>query len=58
MQVMFPYIGYNIPTKPLQNHDIVLVHFNHFPCMEICDKQSRHLSILTYIILYLNMDEC
>ncbi len=35
---------------------MVSVHFNHFPCMGICDKLSRHLSMLTYI--HLNVDEC
>ncbi len=47
-----------ILSKPLYNHNILSdwVHFNHFPCMGICDKLSRHLSMLTYI--YLNMDEC
>ncbi len=45
-----------IPAKPLQNNDTVSVHFNHFYCMGICDKLSRHLSMLTYI--YLNVDEC
>ncbi len=37
-------------AKPLYNWDIVSVHFNHFSCMEICDKLSRHLFMLTYII--------
>ncbi len=45
-----------IPAKPLHNHDIVSVHFNHFHCMGICDKLSRHLYMLTYI--YFNVDEC
>ncbi len=36
--------------------DIVSVHFNNFYCMGICDKLTRHLSMLTYI--YLNVDEC
>ncbi len=45
-----------IPAKPLHKRDIVLVHFNHFHCMGICDKLSRHLSMLTYI--YLDVDEC
>ncbi len=44
-----------MPAKPLHNSDAVSVHFNHFYCMGICDKLSRHLSMLTYI--YLNMDE-
>ncbi len=38
-----------IPAKPLYNSDTVPVHFNHFYCMRICDKLSRHLSMLTYI---------
>ncbi len=45
-----------IPAKPLHNRDIVSVYFNNFHCMRICDKLSRHLSMLTYI--YLNVDEC
>ncbi len=44
------------PAKPLHNNDIVSVHFNHFYCMEICDKLSRDLDMLTYI--YLNVDDC
>ncbi len=47
---------YSIPAKPLHNRDIVSVHFNHFLCMGICDKLSKHLSMLTYI--YLNVGEC
>ncbi len=31
-----------IPAKPLHNHDIVSVHFNHFHCMGICHKLRRH----------------
>ncbi len=42
-------------AKPLDNSDIASVHFNHFYCMGICDKLSRHLYMLTYI--YLNVDE-
>ncbi len=34
----------------------VSVYFNNFPCMGICDKLSRHLSMLTYT--YLNVNEC
>ncbi len=49
------FISPYIPTKPLHNRDIVSVHFNHFPCMGICTKLSKYLSMLTYI--YLNMDE-
>ncbi len=45
-----------ILVKPLHNHDIVSVHFNHFYCMDICDKLSRYLYMLNYI--YLNLDEC
>ncbi len=45
-----------IPAKLLHNRDIVSVHFNYFYCMGICDKLSRHLSMLTYI--YLNVDDC
>ncbi len=41
--------NYYIPAKPLLNHNIVSVHFNHFPCIGICDKLSRHLSTLAYI---------
>ncbi len=47
---------YIIPAKTLHNRHIVSAHFNHFHCMGICDKLSRHLSMLTYI--YLNVDEC
>ncbi len=46
----------NMPAKPLHNSDTVSVHFNHFYCMGICDKLSRHLSMLIYIYLY--VDEC
>ncbi len=46
----------HIPAKPSHNHDIVSEHFNNFSCMGICDKLSRHLSMLTY--LYLNVDKC
>ncbi len=42
------------PAKPLHNRDIVSVHFNNFHYMGICDKLSKHLSMLTYI--YLNLD--
>ncbi len=35
-----------IPAKPLYNCDIVSVHFNHFPCMGICNK-------LSYVNLYI-----
>ncbi len=45
-----------IPAKPLQNHDIVSVHFNHFYCTDICDKLSRVLDMLTYI--YLKVGDC
>ncbi len=40
----------------IHNSDTVSVHFNHFYCMGIYDKLSRHLYMLTYI--YLNVDEC
>ncbi len=46
----------SIPAEPLHNCDIVSVHFNHFPLMGICDKLSRHLSMLSCI--YLTVDEC
>ncbi len=45
-----------IPAKPYHNSVTVSVHFYHFYCMGICDKLSRHLSMVTYI--YLNVDEC
>ncbi len=45
-----------ILAKPLHNRYIVSVHFNHFHCMGIWDKLSKHTSVLTYI--YLNVDEC
>ncbi len=48
-------VTYGIPAKPLHNSDTVSVNFNHFYCMGICDKLSRHLYMLTYI--YLNVDE-
>ncbi len=50
------YHTYIIPAKPLHNCDIVSVHFKQFHWMGICDKLSRHLSMLTFI--YLNVDEC
>ncbi len=57
MEVVHKYhTSYIIPAKALHNHDIVSVHFNHFYCMEICDKLSRDLAMLTYI--YLKVDEC
>ncbi len=49
------FIALGIPAKPLHNSDTVSVHFNHFYCMGICDKLSKHLYMLTYI--YLNVDE-
>ncbi len=45
-----------IPNKPSHNNDTVSVHFNHFYCMEICDKLRRDLAMLTY--LYVDVDEC
>ncbi len=41
-----------IPAKPLHNCDIVSVHFNHFHCMRICDKLSRHLSVNLHIHVF------
>ncbi len=41
-------------AKPLQNDDIVSVHFNYFYCTVICDKLRRDLAMFTYI--YLNVD--
>ncbi len=38
------------------NRHIVSIYFNHFHCMGICNKLTRHLSMLTYI--YRNLDEC
>ncbi len=49
-------VTHNIPAKPVHNHDIVSVYFNHFYCMEICDKQSGDLAMSTYI--YIDVDEC
>ncbi len=46
----------SIPAKPIHNHDIVSVKFNHFYCTEICDKLRRGLAMFIYI--YLNMDDC
>ncbi len=48
--------GIFMPAKPLHNHDIGSVYFNHFYCTEICDKLGRDLAMFTYI--YLNEDEC
>ncbi len=48
--------GICIPAKPLHNHELVSERFNHFYCMEICDKLSRDWAMLSYI--YLNVDEC
>ncbi len=44
-----------IPSKPLYNHELVLVHFNYFHHTEICDKLKRDLAMLTYI--YVDVDE-
>ncbi len=58
-QICVKYIYWkysSMPAKPLHNSDTVSVHFNHFYCMEICDKLRRDLAMLTYI--YLNVDEC
>ncbi len=30
-------------SKPLHNSDTDSLHFNHFHCMGICEKLSRHL---------------
>ncbi len=49
-------IIFHIPAKPLHNHDIVSVHFNHFYSTEICYKLRRNLAMFIYI--YLNMNEC
>ncbi len=39
-----------IPAKPLPNHNIVSVHFNHFYYAEICDIElSSELAMFTYI---------
>ncbi len=46
----------DIPADPFHNSDMVLVHFNHIYCMEICDKLMRDLAMLTYI--YIDEDEC
>ncbi len=50
------YIAKLIPVEPLQNSDTFSVHFNHFYCIEICDKLRRDLAMLTYI--YLRVNEC
>ncbi len=34
-----------IPAKPLYNHDIGSVHFNHFPFMTICDTKTVRLHL-------------
>ncbi len=56
LQYLPHLLNMSIPAKPLHNHDIVSVQFNHFYCMGICGKLSRHLYMLTYT--YLNVDEC
>ncbi len=40
----------------LPSHYIIMTHFYHFYCTEICDKLSSDLAMLTYI--YLNVDDC
>ncbi len=52
------FIAKYIPAKPLNNSDTDSVHFNHFYCIGICAKLSSHLKMLTYIHVYLNVDEC
>ncbi len=49
-------LQWNLPAKPLYNHNIVLVYFSHFYCMEICDKLRSDLAIFTYI--YLSVAVC
>ncbi len=39
--------AFDILAVPLHNHDIVSVHFNHFPCMKICN--TKETCMLTYI---------
>ncbi len=64
MKVLEVFISPITPASPLHNDDIVSVnvvysvHINHCPCMDICDTLMRDLPILTYIILYLYVDEC
>ncbi len=41
-----------MPAKPLHNSDAVSVHFNHFYCMGMCEKLSRHLYI--YVNLHIS----
>ncbi len=55
IQQIIPHTVY-IPAKPLHNHDIVSVHFNHFHCTEIWDKLRKDLYMINYI--YLDVDEC
>ncbi len=43
---------------PLYSCDLVSVHFNHFPCMEICNKLRRDIAMLNYIYMSLKVDEC
>ncbi len=43
-------------AKPLYNHDIISIHFNHFYCTEFCVFPRMDLVIFTYI--YLNVNEC
>ncbi len=40
-----------ITAKPLHNHNIGAVHFNHFYCTEICDKLKRDFAMFIYIYL-------
>ncbi len=44
-----------IPAKPLHNHAIISVHFNHFYCTEICDKLKRDLA--TYISMWMSVNQ-
>ncbi len=46
------------PASSLPSHYITMtvsVHFNHFYCMEICDKLSRYLYMSTYIYISMLM---
>ncbi len=45
-----------IPAKPLHNHDIVSIYFNHFYYTEFYDKLRRDLAMFT--LIYLNVDDC
>ncbi len=46
----------------LPSHYIIVtqfeVHFNYFYCTNIYNKLRRHIAMLTYIYMYLGVEEC